>query len=284
MQTKLNDRVTTYTALTALQKKARHLPVVSADANAAVPDLPGFPGPAVIESGKAAISKVQAQSLELEKMANEMNKHELLVAGSLPNPADTFTFQRKYQEALDKTLPDILKSTPPPTAAEIASQQEALRQKIYADAEKNKATGELLFKDAVETDAARQVAELPDQMRKNSAQQFRMYMAKATALDRVASMAGGTSGMAALPAEDIWIAQLGLWIQEDVCKGISEANGQSEKVATSPVEGTGCNRDPAASETVYAVSAAGGSAAPAVGAAPTAAVAAIGPTEAFPKD
>src|SRR6185437_16382082 len=102
LQAKLNDRKATYDALYQLSKKQRHQPVVSADPNASAPDLPGYPGPQLIESGKAAIAKVNAQSLELEKLATDRNRHELLVPNSLPNVSDTFTFQRAYQQEIQK--------------------------------------------------------------------------------------------------------------------------------------------------------------------------------------
>ena len=51
LQAKLKDREKTFSSLRDLETKPRHLPVVSADANASVPDLQGFPGQKVIDSG-----------------------------------------------------------------------------------------------------------------------------------------------------------------------------------------------------------------------------------------
>ena len=155
LQTRVKEHVDNYNTLVQLLKNPRHQPVVSAtDPNAAAPDLPGFPGPKVIESGKAAIQKVQEQSLQLEKLATEMNKHTLLVPNSLPNGSDTFTFQRDYQKEIHQGIVDTLNSVTPPTPAEIDSQKASLRQQILAGRPLNQATGEILYKDAVEADIA----------------------------------------------------------------------------------------------------------------------------------
>jgi len=282
LENKLKDREKTFTALHDLQTKVRHQPVVSADANAAVPELPGFPGPKVIDSGKKAISMVQAQSMELEKLANEMNKHTLLVPGSLPNAADPYAFQRAYQVEMDENIPTkLLQSTTPPVAQEIETQKVALRQKLEAAAQRNE-KGEILFREAVDNDIAKQLAELPDNLRKNAASQFKMYMSRTSALDRAPSMSGGSSGMTSLPPEEIWLAQLGLWVQQDVCMAIRDANAKSTSVATSPVKEL-VEIEVAHGRDIYAVPGAA-SAMPSPTGVQASSVATNGPTDALPKD
>ncbi len=280
LEAKLNDRVATFQKLHDLQAKPRRQPVVTVDPNATVPDLPGFPGPKVIESGKAAIAKVQAQSVQLEKLATDMNKHELLVPGSLPTPSDPFAFQRKYEEELDQNIPKLLVSITPPTQQEIEAQKVELRKKIEAGAQRDE-KGKILFEDAVQSDIAKQLGELPDNMRKNAASQYKMYMNRNTALDHSPSMASGNSGMSQVPPEEIWLAQLGLWIQQDVAKAIAEANGSSASVATSPVKELVEIEIPHGRE-VYATP--GSSGAPSPTGATASAVATNGPTDALPKD
>jgi hypothetical protein len=282
LQTRLADHKKTYDALRGLQSQQRRQPVVSADPNAAVPDLPGFPGPKVIESGKAAISKVQAQSLELEKLATEMNKHNLLVPTSLPNPSETFTFQRDYQEALDKGISTKIQSVTPPTQAEIDAQKLQLKQRLEAEAKRNE-KGEMLFKDQVEVDIAKQVAELPEVMRQNAASKYKMYMAAATALDRSASMSGGGNGMTQLPPEEIWLAQLGLWVQQDVTDAIRDANSKSTSVATSPVKELVVIEIPHGRE-IYAIPGSGGATPAPMGQATASNVPATGATDPLKPD
>ncbi len=279
LQAKLKDREKTFSSLRELETKPRHLPVVSADANAAVPDLQGFPGQKVIDSGKAAIAKVQQQSVELEKMANDMNKHTLLVPGSLPNPTDTFAFQRKYEEELDN-MHNLLHSTTPPVTQEIEAQKLALRQRMEAAAQRNE-KGEILFKDEVEKNLAKQIAELPDNLRRNAASQFKMYMAAGYALDH--ALSGGNTGMTSLPPEEIWLAQLGLWVQQDVCKAISDINAKSPNVAGSPVKELVVIEIPRGRE-IYALPGGGGGAPTPAGVTPASSVATNGPTDALPKD
>jgi hypothetical protein len=281
LQTKLDGRVKLFRDFHAVETKPRQQPVVSADANAAVPDLANFPGPKAIESGKAAIAQVQTQSMALEKMANEMNKHTLLVPNSLPNPSDTFAFQRAYEDALDNEIRKLLQSSTPPTTAEIEREKTALQQRMLAAAQRNE-KGDILFKDAVDADIAKQVAELPEKMRKNAASQYKMYMAAGSALDRAPSIAGGNNAMTALPPEEIWLAQLGLWVQQDVCTGIAEINKASTSVATSPVKELVVIEIPRGRE-IYATPGSGGAANP-MGAPQTGGVAANGPTDALPKD
>src|SRR5882724_11982106 len=64
LQKTLDARAATYKQLSDLQSKQRRLPVVSTDPNAQAPEMSAFPNEKVIEAGKAAIAKVQAQSLQ----------------------------------------------------------------------------------------------------------------------------------------------------------------------------------------------------------------------------
>ncbi|HEY8751855.1 MAG TPA: hypothetical protein VIM11_27990 [Tepidisphaeraceae bacterium] len=285
LQTRVKEHADTYNSLLQLQKNPRHQPVVSAtDPNAAAPDLPGFPGPKVIESGKAAIQKVQEQSLQLEKLATEMNKHTLLVPNSLPNGSDTFTFQRDYQKEMQHGIVDTLNSVTPPTQAEIDTQKAALRAEALAKAPLDQATGKILYEDAVQADIALRTAELPDQMRNNAAKRHKMYMAASSALSSPRDVASGANGMTALPAEEIWLAQLGLWVQQDVAKAIADINSQSKSVAASPVKELVLIDVPSGRE-IYATPASVGTAAAApTGAVVTGNVANNAPTEALPQN
>lgn len=234
LQEQLKQRAATYTALDGLKNKQRHLPVVSAstDPNATAPELTGYPSPKVIELGKGAIAKVQAQSLQLEKIANEINVHKLLVDGSLPVVSDSFKFQTAYQAAMKDGIATTLNSSVPPTDQEINSQKLAKEKQLKDAAPKNQATGEPLFPDALAGEIQRELADLPERMRNEAARQHKIYMAPQTAL----SLHEDLNGTHAVPDEAVWLAQLSLWVHQDVAKAIADANGKSTMVATSPVK------------------------------------------------
>ena len=72
-------------SLDDLLKKPRQLPVVNPD-NPEQKSLEAFPSEAVIKQGEAITKKVEEESKAIFEAAVEMNKHELLVPGSLPAP------------------------------------------------------------------------------------------------------------------------------------------------------------------------------------------------------
>ena len=240
LQQQLAQRKQTYDQLQQVLNKQRHLPIVALTADAPAEELKHFPSQKIIEAGKAAVKQVQDQSLAVKNEAVAMNKHRLLVEGSLPSPTDAFAFSRAYNAQFAANDPKknpnaiatLLDAATPPTDDEIKSRQAKLEQDMLAKAPRN-AEGEIYQKDQVDQQIKDAQDHLPDVMKTEAATQHKMYMAPDAMVPHPALAAG--SGMTP-DATKIWYAQVMLWVDQDVAAGIKELNRNSHNVDQSPVK------------------------------------------------
>jgi hypothetical protein len=80
-------------------------------------------------------------------------------------------------------------------------------------------------------------AALPQEMREDVAKKSRMYMNPDAVDVYPGIMIGGNAAANALPtAAQIYFAQVGLWVQQDVFSALAEANKDSKSVEQSPVK------------------------------------------------
>jgi len=237
LQKQLALRKATNDQIGQVLHKQRHQPVVSLDPDAAAPLLTEFPNDRVIAAGENAIKGVQRQSLEMKNMAAEINVHKLLLPGSLPVPADPFSFRRVYLAQFETEIPKVLQSATPPTDEEIKFRSDQETQKQTDLMPKNSATGEVFAKEVLQQNINMMLASLPEKLRQEAATQHKMYMAP-TALSMHPALAPPAQGAAIIvpDAEAIWLAQMGLWIQQDVVGAIAKLNAASTNVASSPVK------------------------------------------------
>lgn len=243
LQQQLNSRKTVDDKILQVLHQQRHQPVVSPDSDAAAPLLTEFPNQHVIEAGENAIKGVQSQSMQLKDDSVQINVHKLLVPGSLPVPQDPYQFQRVYLKQFipDKQTPSefqaILNAATPPTKEEIDLRAAQETQKLTDAQPHNAATGEVYNQEALKQSIDQMLATLPEQMRQEAATQHKMYMAP-SALSIQPQLAPAAQGAATVipDAEAIWLAQMGLWIQQDVVSAIDKLNSASTNVETSPVK------------------------------------------------
>lgn len=237
LQKQLALRKATNDQIGQVLHKQRHQPVVSLDPDAAAPLLTEFPNDRVIAAGENAIKGVQRQSLAMKDMAAEINVHKLLLPGSLPVPADPFSFRRVYLAQFETEIPKVLQSATPPTDEEIKFRSDQETQKQTDLMPKNSATGEVYAKEVLQQNINMMLASLPEKLRQDAATQHKMYMAP-TALSMHPALAPPAQGAAIIvpDAEAIWLAQMGLWIQQDVVGAIAKLNAASTNVASSPVK------------------------------------------------
>ena len=236
-QAELKKRKDTYDKLAAVASKSRHLPLppISNDPNATAPPLTVFPGPKVIDAGMAQVKQVQDQSVKLQKLVSQMNFHPLLVANSLPDAKDPFEFQRQYALQFSTVFPSMLHSATPPTGEEIQRAQEQLAQQEYQKAPKD-ANGEPYGKDQLDQNIQALQAKLPEKMKLEAATKHSMYMAPETALSVYPAFVAGQGVTLNPQPQDVWLAQIGLWVQQDVIKSVAELNKDSTNVNSSPVK------------------------------------------------
>lgn len=236
LQKRLDQRKATYDALLKVQNQPRHLPIVSLGPDAQPEDLKHFPNPKIIEAGKAGVKGLADQSLALKRQAVALNRHKLLVPGSLPTPLDAFAFVRAYNAQFNpknpQSIPALLDAATPPTDSEIQARQEQ-RQKELTDKAPRGADGEILAKDLLDQQIQQMQAQLPEQMKVEAATKHKMYMAP----DALAQQPDLAAGSGATPdANKIWFAQVMLWVEQDVAGGIRDLNQSSRNVEHSPVK------------------------------------------------
>ena len=234
LQTSLDERKKVYDDLDRLLHKTRHAPVVSINPDAAAPELGKFPNPPIIKAGEEAIARVGEQSLALKTLAVRMNAHKPLVPGSLPGPTDGFRFQRIYLEQFSKVIPATLQSATPPTEEEIKGRADELTAEITKK-QPHTDTGAVYNPQALQQQISEMLANLPAKMRQDAANNHRLYMAP-SALSIHPVLAGGTGQTVMPDAEHIWLAQVGLWVQQDVIDAVARLNANSKVVADSPVK------------------------------------------------
>jgi hypothetical protein len=285
LQQQLAQRKQTYDQLQTVLNKPRHLPIVSLTADAPAEELKHFPSQRIIEAGKAAVKQVQDQSLAVKNEAVAMNKHQLLVEGSLPSPVDAFAFVRAYNEKFNpknaKSIPAMLNAATPPTDDEVKSRQAKLEQDMLAKAPRN-AEGEIYQREQLDQQIREAQDRLPEVMKTEAATQHKIYVAP-DALSQHPDLAAG-SGMTP-DATKIWYAQVMLWVEQDIAAAISDVNKSSHNVDQSPVKQLVGLAIPS-NDSMYAIPSAaantGSSATPA--ATPTSNVPANADTDPLPKD
>lgn len=226
-QADAEERAEDYATLVGLTDKTRYQPGV--DPDKAEPEPLGmFPTQQVIDQGNAAKTLVEQQSNKMLQVAVQLNKHELLIPGSLPAPnvPQRLNFREKYRmEAEKKIFAEILRAGMPPTPEEVElAKTDLWERQFQADvAVRGDQIVRALFDE--------QAATLRDQLWQQKAQSIGVY-ANPVTFTWNPNIAGSGS-----PAPlHVWFAQMGVWIQEDVAKAVQAANSASSNVIQAPVK------------------------------------------------
>lgn len=239
LQSNLNSSKQSYTTLEGLRTKTRQLPSLNPDSAEQQP-LGIFPNPTAIKKGQEVVKEVEKQSLAMRDAAVKMNQHEQLSPGTLPNPrppAD-FRFRNLYVPMLtfgqNGELPKLaqqMKAGMPPTQQDITRALEAMRIEIQEKELVRLPNGSIANQQEVNDRITQRTMELPDEMRRQIAENSRVYISPDT-FDVNPNIAG-----AGRPdAINIWWAQLGLWIQQDIAAAINAANKDAKSVLDAPVK------------------------------------------------
>ncbi|HEV8604029.1 MAG TPA: hypothetical protein VGQ99_01610 [Tepidisphaeraceae bacterium] len=201
-----------------------------------------FPTEKVIAKGKEVVGKVHTESEKLQQKAMEMNKREPLVVNALPAGRGRYLsdFKEEYYRGMEQMRKD-LDATTIPSEEDIKNKIEQVWVDNYksmirmvGDVPQNEAEVRQEFDEFKKT--------IPRDMRAARAQQHVMYVSP----DKAGANPGVASGMTTsfdyhpgIPAPergdlpdivDVWAAQLGYWIQEDVVKAIIETNKGAKTV------------------------------------------------------
>lgn len=226
--TELDTRIQASNSLDMLVNTSRMMPQLSPDET--TPEaLTVFPTDPVISAAQNAIGQVGEQAKDMLDYATRINTHDVLVPGELPSPAQSTRFEFANRYAAEVTnyarWQKILGSTSPPTAADV----QAAKDKTFDEIKKDK----LIYDQAGNVDPqsmADAQAEYDEEspniqpsMELAEARQHQIYLltppaASPLPIDKTIQVGSYPS------PEQICDAQIVIWMLDDVCKAIADAN------------------------------------------------------------
>lgn len=227
----------TYQEIENLRKQPRNLPSLVLE-NSTQDPLERFPNDRVIQIGRQATKALTDQSDRMLKTVSSLNIRPPLVPGSLPraNSKARSDFPRLYLEELGQTeegwktgIPKLLHATEPPTKDEIDEVawkiwDEQYKVRIVAIAGQNNLQ-------QISDEYVSEQINLAKNERIRRAKENLMYLDPD-------SIPPSPEIQAGKPPTDvqIWFAQTGLWIVQDVAAAINEANKDAHNVMDAPIK------------------------------------------------
>ena len=237
-------RASVHTEINGLLSKPRKEPIISPNSTEA-PPLSRFPVEKIIQDGNAKILVLVNGSKQAHDQAVQLNTHKPLVADALPGvPGNTYpsmAFAREYARLTDvgninnkNTIRDQLKAGLAPTEADITLAKNTRAQEIR-DTETHYDKGQPINTQQVDQMIAEAMQTIVDDLRNGVAQKSLCYVNADTFTRDQTIITSAASGQAP-DFSNIWWAQVGLWVQEDICLGITELNKSAPNVTEAPVK------------------------------------------------
>ncbi len=252
LRTKASARGSVYNQLRELLNKERHLPIISLQEGAVAEKLEQFPTEKVIAMGNKVKEDMAAEAKAMYQEAvalNRQGKDDKLVKGVLPQPerrqnatALQTKFVKDYRSHMDYSNPaaratsmpvQIMSSGMKPTEEEITRKRKDIERyymstELARDPKTNKPLNEPEVRAKIR--AAQDTA--PNQMRVEAARACAVYV-DPESFDTPSWMTS-TGGNPSFP--QIFWAQICLWLQEDICRAIKDANGNATTVTDATVK------------------------------------------------
>lgn len=242
LQEDLESRASVYQSLAGLQSKSRTLPIIDPSNPTPVP-LNRFPNEDLIKKAQAIPDAFAAQAKMIEAQARKINEHTLLVPGSLPTPMNAtiaFEFRDNYRDMMTSGLARMMNAGHPPTTDELDAAKNKMwdtqfkTQLVYPNGQNGAAA---VNQDSVQQAFQAALADLPANEIKRVANTCSVYMdPTALTLSAAPTLALTSVGAGAPAPDEIWYAQLGLWIQQDVAQAIIRTNSGYKNVIEGPVK------------------------------------------------
>ncbi len=231
---KLQTSVEDYNKIKRVNNEKLSLPIVDPKSTE-VPPLEQFPTDKVIERGRQVVGKVKVESQKLQTKANEMNKRPPLVINALPAGRGRYLvdFKEEYYRGLDQMKKDM-NAASVPSEQEIKDEIERIWKEEY-EPRVRKVGDQALNEAEVKAEFEEEKRNIPMRMRRQRSKDFTMYLNP----EKQGTNWGQTSSLDYDPVIpppdvnkapdiiDVWSAQLGYWIQEDVVKAIVETNNSA---------------------------------------------------------
>lgn len=225
-----------YDKVEALVTQKRQLPILDPESTEPK-SLDTFPTRPVIDEGAQLVKAVAQSSKGLMDEVVKINAHKLLLPGSLPapNPVTGINYIAAYQRRVNPPMPpedrsgsiqqEILKAGMPPNEADITrakddTKNRMQREQLVFD------KGVAINQDQVNQAIAAQLANLPDVLRSSAAKGCLIYI-------NPDSINVNPTIVGTQPPDpvNIWVSQVQLWVQEDVCQALRDLNSQPIKKA-----------------------------------------------------
>lgn len=248
LKSQLDARGAVNATLAGLGKKTRNLPILVPGATEATP-MAQFPSETVIAQGEQATKAVKLVSQKLFNAAVTLNQtaHPPLVPNVLPRSSDVpklqfrgayvaafkFAPDRQTPQLPDYNIPvSILRGTQPPTPEQVLAAQEKLWVDKY-NIRIIEVNGAPANAPQVTSEYIEEGAKLPQVLREKAATESKVYI-----MPGALQVNPNIQGVGMPPREEeIWVAQLSLWIQTDVARAIANANAKSERgILDAPVK------------------------------------------------
>lgn len=238
VETELQQRASVAGSIDQLLNKSRKQPLLDPTITEA-PTLGNvFPTRGVIEAGGTAVKRLTTESENLLKEALRLNVHAPLVPAVFTSGlGDRYTtaffeFSTKYARIIPDELDKIVNGGRPYTVEEITRAVANQRERIAAERSIRGQGGAVINQQEI-LDLQRQSdIDVPLAMRSEISSKYATYVSPDTW-----TVTPNIINVPRPPSPElVWIAQMGLWIQEDVARIIADANKGSRSVFTSPVK------------------------------------------------
>jgi hypothetical protein len=235
LNTKLANSKKMYDEIVQTQRTGNQvkMPVVKLDSTES-PNLGQFPTKDILEAAEAVALKMAEESKKLLKTAMEMNEHHPLVPDALPMPRGNglIDFRGAYHQRFPQFL-QAMKATAQPTSVDVTNETNARLAKRMDQVPIINGVREAGQEAAVKAIFDEEEAPLiVDQLKVERARKGVVYATEAS-FDHYA----GIPNTADRPTiENIWVGQIGMWVQEDVVNAIMQANAKATGVDNAVVK------------------------------------------------
>jgi hypothetical protein len=228
-----------------LVTKQRELPEIKLTSEGQRTPLSVFPSEKITQIAKRFMSGLTSESKGVLDIAVQINQAEcgvgdkgevLLEPGSLGAPSEIRpNADNRFKLALpgeyDAVVKKVLDGATPPTQDDMTkatAELQAKHDKNRVIGPDNQVVNEAQIQEAFQKDAAL----LPERVRAEVAAKHKMYVD----VDAIAQPKQLETAAISPTPQDIWFAQATLWVEEDVCRAISEMNKSAKNALDAPVK------------------------------------------------
>jgi hypothetical protein len=238
LEDKVEQSQDQHSAVASLLKKGRNKPILRP--GAAAEALGMFPSETVIKQGQAAAAHLAAESQEMFQTAVNMNRKTVLVENALPKPKSTedTVFLKAYQDYFtqrDGGYQQWFQALNSTTGATADAVKQALAREEALIRKDEQRVGDEVFNAAeIQARLAKRKAQVPNELRSRLAQEHTIYVNGDTFM-RDTNLLGLQPGERLKP-EEMWWAQVGIWLQEEIVVAVAHVNRDATSIADAPIK------------------------------------------------